>query len=674
MNTRISVAFRDFEFSHSLGPKLCGPEISALAPRSEDKQTSGEGVENDAIDPKQAFASRTRAVGGNAVHVRRTVLGLGFVHRDTEVSPVSPERVQRRLAAILAADVVGYSRLTSADEEGTIARLRALRRELIDPAIDAHRGRVVKTTGDGILIEFASVVDAVRCALEVQQGILSRNSDVEADKRIEFRVGINLGDVVVEGDDLLGDGVNVAARLESVAEPGGICLSRAAYEQVQGKLNLHAEDIGEQHFKNIARPIRVYRLTDDDLPSTPARGAELPLPDKPSIAVLPFENLSGDPDQEYFADGMVDEIITALSRMHWLFVIARNSSFAYKGRAIDVRQVGRELGVRYVLEGSVRKAGNRVRLIGQLIDATTGAHLWADRFESVLEDVFDLQDQVTASVVGAIAPKLEQAEIARAKRKPTDSLDAYDLFLRGMASFYRADKEALSEALHLFYKAIQIDPEFASAYGMAAFCYIQRKNLGWMSDPQQEVAEAVRLAQHALDFGKDNAVALYTGGFALAQMAGDTKSGAVLIDRALTLDPNLATAWHLSGWVGISLGQPELAITHFAKAMRLNPLDPLLFGTKTGTAAAHFLAGRYDEASAWAEEAIREWPKFRPAMRLAAASHALAGRHAQARQAMARMREIDRSFRMSDVKEVAPFRGDDLVRYTEGLKLAGLPE
>jgi TolB-like protein/class 3 adenylate cyclase len=585
---------------------------------------------------------------------------------------VEKERVQRRLAAILAADVAGYSRLTGADEEGTIARLRALRRELIDPTVGSHGGRIVKTTGDGILIEFASVVDAVRCAVEVQRGMVSRNSGLVAENCIEFRIGINVGDVVVEDDDLLGDGVNVAARLEGIGDAGGIFLSGDAYRQVQGKIDVAAEDLGDQRLKNIAQPVRVYKV----LLGEGARNASLTLalPDKPSIAVLPFQNVSGDPEQEYFADGMVDEIIMALSRMRWLFVIARNSSFTYKGRAIDVRQVGRELGVRYVLEGSVRKAGTRVRLIGQLIDATTGVHLWADRFEGALEDVFDLQDQVTASVVGAIAPRLEQAEIARAKRKPTDNLDAYDFFLRGMASFYRADKDALSEALHLFYKAIQIDNEFASAYGMAAYCYVLRKNFGWMSDPRQEVAEAVRLAQHALNFGKDNAVALCSGGFALAQMVGDTKTGAVLIDRALALDPNLAAAWHVSGWLGISLGQPEMAIEHFARAMRLNPLDPLLFGIKTGTAAAHFLGRRYDEASAWAEEAIREWPKVGPAMRLAAASHALAGRPAQARQAMARMREIDPSFRVSDVKEVAPFRGDDLARYTEGLKLAGLPE
>src|SRR6266566_1293989 len=311
----------------------------------------------------------------------------------------------RKLAAILAADVAGYSRLTGLDEEGTLKRLRRLRRELINPAVSLHRGRIVKTTGDGILIEFPSVVDAVRCALDVQRGMASRNEEIPADQRIEFRVGINVGDVVVEGDDLLGDGVNVAARLEGISDPGGICISDAAYQQVRDKLDMDFQDAGEQQLKNIARPVRAYRVRLDRSPAQAK--PPLQLPDKPSIAVLPFQNMSGDPEQEYFADGIVEEIITALSRFRQLFVIARNSSFTYKGRAVDVKQVGRELGVRYVLEGSVRKSSNRVRITGQLVDATTGAHLWADRFDGGLEDIFDLQDQVTASVVGAIAPKID---------------------------------------------------------------------------------------------------------------------------------------------------------------------------------------------------------------------------------------------------------------------------
>jgi TolB-like protein len=348
---------------------------------------------------------------------------------------LSTERVERRLTAILAADVAGYSRLMGTDEEGTLTQLKAHRRALVDPKIAEHRGRIFKTTGDGMLVEFASVVDALRCAVEVQGGMIERNKDVPQEKRIEFRMGIHQGDIVVESGDIFGDGVNVAARLERLAEPGGICVSGRVQEDARGKLELAFEDAGEQSLKNIAWPVHLYRVRPSG--AAAITRPSLPLPDKPSIAVLPFQNMSGDPEQEYFADGIVEEIITALSRFRQLFVIARNSTFTYKGRAVDVKQVGRELGVRYVLEGSVRKAANRVRITGQLVDALTGAHLWADRFDGALGDIFELQDNVTASVVGAIAPKLQEAEIERANRKPTESLDAYDYFLRGMARMHQ---------------------------------------------------------------------------------------------------------------------------------------------------------------------------------------------------------------------------------------------
>jgi adenylate cyclase len=561
------------------------------------------------------------------------------------------------------------------DEEGTIARLRALRRELIDPTVASHGGRIVKTTGDGILIEFASVVDAVRCAVEVQRGMATRNTDVPTDMRVEFRVGIHLGDVVVEGDDLLGDGVNVAARLEGVAEPGGVCISEDAHRQVRDRMLSKFADSGEQHLKNIARPVRVYRLTADDAPSTPTSRATLPLPDKPSIAVLPFQNMSGDPEQEYFADGVVEEIITALSRFRHLFVIARNSSFTYKGRAVDVKQVGRELGVRYVLEGSVRKAANKVRITGQLIDTSVGTHLWADRFDGSLEDIFDLQDQVTTSVVGALAPKLEQAEIERANRKPTESLDAYDYYLRGIARYQQWRKEANSEALQLFYKAIELDPDFASAYGMAARCYIDRKVRGWTTDRVNEEGETARLARRAAELGRDDAVALCNGGFALVYVVGDQDDGAAMIDRALVLNPNLAAAWTHSGWVRNWRGEPELAFNHFARAMRLSPLDPIMFLMHSGTALAHFFAGRYDEASSWAERSLRERADHPPALRVLAASSALAGRLEEAHAAIARLRQLDPASRIGDLKRLVQFRRpQDLARYEEGLRKAGLSE
>jgi TolB-like protein/class 3 adenylate cyclase len=591
----------------------------------------------------------------------------------TKRQHMAEERLQRRLAAILAADVAAYSRLMGADEEGTLARLKAHRRDLVDLKINEHRGRIVKTTGDGMLVEFASVVDALRCATEIQRGMVERNAEVPPAKRIALRIGINVGDIIIEGGDIYGDGVNVAARLEALAEPGGICVSGRVQEDARGKLDVAFEDAGEQRLKNIAWPVRVYRvrLAGDE---GSARLA-LPLPDKPSIAVLPFQNLSGDPEQEYFADGIVEEIITALSRMRWLFVIARNSSFTYKGRAVDVKQVGRELGVRYVLEGSVRKSANRVRITGQLIDASTGAHLWADRFDSALEDIFDLQDQVTASVMGALLPKLEQAEIERAGRKPTESLDAYDYFLRGMASLHQGTKESIDEALLLLDKAVERDRHFASAHGMAAWCYALRKWNGWIVDQARETADCARLARRAVARGKDDAVALCTGGFAIAFYLGEVRDGAAFIDRALALNPNLATAWHFGGWVSVWLGEPDVAIDRVMRAMRLSPFDPFTFLAQGSLALAHFAAGRYDEAMSWAQESIREKPNFLPSIRIFAASCAMTGRQEDAREAIARVRQLNPTFRLSDVKDLyRASRPDDLARYEEALRKAGLPQ
>jgi TolB-like protein/class 3 adenylate cyclase len=589
---------------------------------------------------------------------------------------VEREQVNRRMAAILAADVAGYSRLMGADEEGTLARLKAHRRELVDSKIAEHHGRIVKTTGDGMLVEFSSVVEAVRCAVGIQRAMVKRNAGVLADHRIEFRVGINLGDIIIDGDDIYGDGVNVAARLEGLAEPNGICVSRVVRDQVRDRLDLAFEDMGEQQVKNIARPVRVFRVTAPALGQpTPSAKPSLALPDKPSIAVLPFQNMSGDPEQEYFADGIVEEIITAISRVRWLFVIARNSSFTYKNRAVDVRQVGRELGVRYVLEGSVRKAANHVRITGQLVDAATGSHLWADRFDGTLDDIFELQDQVTTSVVGAIAPKLEQAEIERARRKPTESLDAYDYYLRGMASFHKTTREANDAALRLFYRAIELDPDFASAHGMASWCYAWRKMNGWETDRVQAIAETARLARRAAALGTDDAVALCAGGFALGYNTGDLDDGSAMTDRALVLNPNLATAWLLSGYLKALLGEHEMAIENLARAMRLSPLDPEVFVAHLGLAAAHLFVGRYDEASSWAEKALRHRPNAAGAARVAAASHALAGRLEQAQKAMAHLRQLDPALRISNLRDVLTLRRPEVMaRYVEGLRKAGLPE
>ncbi|MBR1287702.1 adenylate/guanylate cyclase domain-containing protein [Bradyrhizobium sp. AUGA SZCCT0177] len=579
----------------------------------------------------------------------------------------------------MAADVAGYSRLIGADEEGTLAQLKAFRKTLVDPTIAKYRGRIVKTTGDGMLVEFASAVDAARCAVEVQRDMASENTEIPRAKRIEFRIGIHLGDIIIDDNDIFGDGVNIAARLESIAVPGGISISRAVHDQVRDRIDVCFDNKGEIALKNIARPVQVFAVSDAKESKTtvlPESKPALALPDKPSIAVLPFSNMSGDPEQDYFADGMVEDIITALSHLKALFVIARNSSFTYKGRAVDVKQVGRELGVRYVLEGSVRKAANRVRITGQLVDTATGAHLWAERFDGGLSDIFDLQDQVTESVVGAIAPAVEKAEIERAKRQPTESLDAYALYLRGLARLYQFNRLANDEALHLFNRAIELDSDFASAYGRAAYCYVYAKANGYFTNTPNEIAKMTRFAQRAVELGKDDAIALATSGYALMYVACDLWEGATLIDRALALNSNLAEAWSNGGWAKNWLGEPEAAIERFARAMRLSPVDPTAGRMRSGTAYAHFLLGHYDEAASWAAKALQDNPELQPALRQAAASHAMAGRADQAHKAMARLRQLNPTLRISNLKDVlGPYQhAEDFARYADGLRRAGLPD
>ncbi len=414
--------------------------------------------------------------------------------------------------------------------------------------------------------------------------------------------------------------------------------------------------------------------------AVPAMAGEAPvpalsLPEKPSIAVLPFQNMSGDPEQDYFADGVVEDIITALSRLRWLFVSARNSSFTYKGRAVDVKQVGRELGVGYVLEGSVRKAANRVRITGQLIDAATGVHLWAERFEGTLDDIFALQDQVAASVVGAVAPQLERAEIERAQRIPTTSLSAYDCYLRALAKVHRGDRAAIDEALPLFRQAMELDPEFASAYGMAAWCHFWRKVNGWMTDRGQESAEGARLARRAVELGRDDAVALTRGGHALGHFTNDLDAGIALLDQALLLNPNLAAAWFLGGYLRVWHGETDGAIAHFAHAMRLSPLDPEMYRMQAGMAVAHLFARRFDGASSWAEKAFRNLPSFLMVGCILAASHALAGREEAARRAVDHLRTLDPALRIATIGDWLPIhRAEDLALFADGLRKAGLPE
>jgi adenylate cyclase len=576
----------------------------------------------------------------------------------------------RRLTAILAADVAGYSRLMRADEEGTHERLKGHFRELVDPKIAEHRGRVVKNTGDGFLAEFQSVVDAVRCAAEVQRGMAERNAGTPPERRIEFRIGINLGDVIAEDNDIFGDGVNVAARLEALAEPGGICVSRVVRDQVRDKVASTFEDLGEQQVKNIARPVRAYRL-----PITEKATAKAPLlPDTPSLAVLPFQNMTGDAEQDYLVDGIVEEITTAISRLPWMFVIARNSSFTYKGRAVDVRQVARELGVRYVLEGSIRKAGNRVRISGQLIDATSGTHIWAGRFDGALDDIFELQDQIAGNVFGAIEPKLYRSEIKRAGNKPTESLDAYDFYLRAHVPFHKWTVEGSRQAIGLLRQALALDPSYAPAAGLFACCRVFQRANSAISD--EEVAEGVRFARRAIEAGREDPDALQMGGWGIFILAGERAFGLSAIERALALNPNSAIAWNVSGWAQGFSNRPDLAIEALQRAMRLSPLDPRRWNFYGGLALAHLVAGRHEETTEWADRALREQRRATAVLGFKAVACGHLGRVEEGRECVRRLRELRPGFTLAGAKTslgifVSP---EVLPIFLEGYRKAGLPE
>ncbi|WP_375778724.1 adenylate/guanylate cyclase domain-containing protein [Bradyrhizobium sp. ma5] len=551
-----------------------------------------------------------------------------------------------------------------------------------DPKIAQYHGRIVKNTGDGALVEFASVVDAVRCANEVQRGVAEQNADVPQDKRIEFRIGIHLGDIVIEDDDIFGDGVNIAVRLEGIAEPGGICISDDAHRQVRGKVDSILEDMGTQTLKNIAEPMRAWRVRighgSSPATKTPAETVQsLALPDKPSIAVLPFQNISGESEQEYFADGMVDDIITALSRFKSLFVIARNSSFSYKRKSPDIREVGRALGVRYVLEGSVRKAGSRLRITGQLIDAVTGAHVWADRFDGAIEDVFELQDQVTERVVAALAPRLEQSDIDRSRRKAAGNLGAYDCYLRSLAYLQHVSKQGLEEAMPLLRHAIELDPGLAPAYGLLLQGHAQRKAFGLVLNPDEENAEVAHLVNIVLRIGQDDAAALSNTGWAVAHVLRDLTHAKSLVDWALALNPNLAQAWANSGWINLWSGNPAVAVEHLARAMRHDPLQGDRLATiRSAMAHALFFLDKYDEAMPWAERTLRENPNAHPSLRIFAASAAFANMTDLARKTGTRLLSADPEFRLSRLASyLGPYQKPEFIeKYTEGLRLAGLPE
>ena len=555
-----------------------------------------------------------------------------------------PISVSRRLVAVFAADVEGYSRLMGADEIGTLKGLTE-RRAILDRLIGDHRGRIANTAGDSVLAEFGSAADAVQCAVDAQTALAEANSSLLPERRICFRIGIHIGDVIVRAGDLFGDGVNIAARLQSIAEPGGVCISGATYDQVRKVLPVSFVDLGALQVKNIQEPIRAYLVAETREPA-PLANTEGPpaLPDKPSIAVLPFQNMSGDPEQEYFADGMVEEIITALSRFKSLFVIARNSSFTFKGKAVDIKEVGRKLGVRYVLEGSVRKAAGRVRITGQLIDAITGAHIWGDRFERDLLDVFALQDEVAVAVVSAIGARLLQTEIEMATRRRPENLTAYDYYLRALPQYYLATREGLAEAIRLAHRSLELDPRFGLVAAQAANWHMLNVVWGYAVDPQFDRNEAVRLLRLALSIDDSDPEILAMSAMASTFMVGDSESEIEMADRAVALNPNSYVAWHARGWIYRNAGLPEQALPSFERAMRLSPVDPMIHRALAGMATAYIELRRFDEAIVAGRKAQRHNPSYSPAYFCLASAFAHLGRDAEAREAAARVLETDPSF------------------------------
>ena len=578
---------------------------------------------------------------------------------------MAEERVERRLTAILAADVAGYSHLMGVDEEATHKHLKAHLSELVDPKIRQHRGHIIKSTGDGLLAEFASVVDAVRCATEIQRGMATRNSDTPGERRIDFRIGINVGDMIIDGGDIFGDGVNIAARLEGVAEPGGICVSGRVQEDAQGRVDVAFEDQGEQQLKNIARPVRVFRVRIKE--NDKAAPSALPLPSKPSIAVLPFTNMSGDPEQEYFADGITEDLITGLSQIRWLFVIARNSTFVYRGRAVDVKQISRELGVRYLLEGSVRRVGNRIRISAQLIDGTTGTHHWAERYDREFTDIFALQDEITRSVAAAIEPRMLAAEGIRSLARSPDDLDAWALVARALTYFGRISREDTKTAIGILEQATARYPDYALAHSLLSYSLTFASHMGWIDQ-----AEALKNSRRHINVAAkldDNDPWVH---IAFGYLRRGEKSIAAY-RRALELNPNSAVA---HGQLGRGLtwaGRSDEAISELELAIRLSPHDPqkpILMGT---TALAHYFAGRFAEAIDFATQACELRPDYWSGRRVLCASLARAGRVNEARRELATLQKEHHELSVAWVRQNVPGATAELLeRYVDGLRAAGL--
>ena len=682
-SSRLLYSFEDFSFDTARRELRRGGTLIALQPqvfdlleyaiRNRERVVSKDdllaAVWNGRIVSESTLSARINAArsaigdSGEEQRLIRTAHGkgirfVGTVHEG--------EETVRKLAAIFAADVAGYSRLMGQDEIGTLRRLTACR-AILDERIAAYRGRIFGSAGDSVVADFASAINAVQCAVAVQEALAP-------EEQMRFRIGVHVGDVIVQGENLFGDGVNIAARLEALAEPGRICISGTVRDQIGTKLPIAFTDLGEQQVKNIAQPIRAYRIGGAG--ATAVTAPSLPLPDKPSIAVLPFQNLSGDPEQEYFADGMVEEIITALSGIRWLFVIARNSSFTYKGKPVDVRQVSRELGVRYVLEGSVRKAGKRVRIAAQLIDALTGAHLWAHRFDGGHGDVFELQDRVAASVAGVIEPTLQAAEMAHARHERPGSLDAYDLYLRALYETGAMTAESSTRALSLLRQALELDPGYAAASAQAAICYMWRFLRHWMADEEVESAEGVTLARASVAADHGDPTVLANAGCVLLLLNGDVDTAERLLDRAVALNPNSAIACGYSGIVRVWAGDYGVAIERCARAMRLSPLDPLMSRFLAATGRAHFCERRLEEALVWMRRAQDEHPTGRAGLEWLVSTYAHLGRLDEARAGLRHLLEESPRYTIAWNKQrLANFKKRaDAEFLLEGLRMAGLAE
>lgn len=580
---------------------------------------------------------------------------------------------------MLAADVAGYSRLMGRDEERTLAQLKTLRKTLLDPTIAAYRGRIVKTTGDGVLVEFASAVDAARCATDAQRAMLKQNADVPQDFRIEFRIGIHLGDIIIDDDDIFGDGVNIAARLEGIAQAGGICISDDAHRQIRGKVEIAFDDIGEQPLKNIAEPMRVWRARISDDVASAIRSSlgqqprALALPDKPSIVVLPFDNMSSEPGQDYLADGIVEAITAALSCIRSFFVIARSSAFTFKGRATNARDIGRELGVAYLLEGSVQKAGKRLRIIVQLIETEGGAHVWSSRFDGAIEDFFDLEDRITEQVAGALQPSIRIAEIERSRRKRPQDLGSYDYTMRAMPHVWALEKDESAKALELLEEALKVDPEYPLALALAGWCHAQRSVYNWADDFPVSQALARSLAERAASLSGDDPLILAVLG-AVHTFVRNYGTARVLLERALSLDPNCAWAWSRLGWIDNYSDQPKHAIEKFEHALRLSPIDPMNFNNHTGIGSAHEISQEYDKAAASYRRALEERPNARWIYRNLASALSGAGRTEEAKLAFAEMLLSYPDLTVSKFKQAMVFSKASLDRMAENLRKLGLPE